>query len=62
MHDIRDPATLAHLLRNIAPGIGPLGALTPVADGYSATVYRADTGVAVNAIAGGSNRAVDLFV
>ncbi len=38
---------LARLLQNVAPGTGPIGSLTPVADGYSATILRAASGIAV---------------
>lgn len=44
------PAEIDHLtrlLRNVAPGVGPLGTLAPVDDGYSATILRAASGVAV---------------
>lgn len=38
---------LARLLRNVAPGVGAIGSLQPVTDGYSATILRASSGIAV---------------
>jgi aminoglycoside phosphotransferase (APT) family kinase protein len=42
-----DIERLARLLRNLAPGTGPLGDLERVDDGYSATILRAAGGVAI---------------
>jgi aminoglycoside phosphotransferase (APT) family kinase protein len=38
---------LARLLQNLAPGTGPVGALTIVDAGYSATMLRAASGIAI---------------
>lgn len=47
---LSSPADIAHfarLLRNVAPGVRSIATLEPIADGYSATILRTDSGIAV---------------
>ena len=46
-HDTDNLDNLARLLQNLAPGVGPLGSLERVDAGYSATILRSPTGIAI---------------
>jgi aminoglycoside phosphotransferase (APT) family kinase protein len=46
-HHIGNLDHLVRLLQNLAPGVGPLGTLEVVDEGYSATVLRSPAGIAI---------------